>query len=248
MRQLETADLNEYIDPCIKYKCNFAVIVMIGFALVEHSMSIAVKFSAVQECGSNSTSVLEAYMKYNYYWICAFDYLPSSYWRKLRIDYNRVSRLVRCFDDSINGIVLISFASNLYFSCLKLHYTISNGFHLQRCLNYPNYNEKDSTGFIPDYLLIMFATYSLVFVLLRSLAVAIIAAKVHSASLVVAPVLYSVPSPTFCTEIQRFIEQIHGNTVALTGLNFFYVNKELILTIFGTIVTYELVLLQFVKS
>ncbi|XP_069354528.1 gustatory receptor for sugar taste 64f-like [Maniola hyperantus] len=178
-------------------------------------------------------------------------YLPASYWRKLRVDYSRVTRLVRCFDDSINNIVLISFANSMFFSCLKLYYVISNGFRVQRCYHYPNYDEKDSnnsTGFLYNYLSIMFNISSLVIVLLRFLTAALIAAKVHSASLVVAPVLYSVPSPTFCTEIQRFIEQIHGNTVALTGLNFFYVNKELILTIVATIVTYELVLLQFAKN
>nr|XP_032517306.1 gustatory receptor for sugar taste 64a-like [Danaus plexippus plexippus] len=87
--------------------------------------------------------------------------------------------------------------------------------------------------------------YSSLFVVVRTFFVSIIAAEVHSVSLEVAPVLYNVPSPTYCLEVHRFVEQIHGNKVALTGLKFFYVTKELVLSMVGTIVTYELVLLQF---
>nr|QZH55064.1 gustatory receptor 31 [Achelura yunnanensis] len=83
------------------------------------------------------------------------------------------------------------------------------------------------------------------YMLVRSLLVALVAASVHSASLAPAPVLYEVPSPVYCIEVQRFLEQLHGDTVALTGLQFFNVTKGLVLTIAGTIVTYELVLLQF---
>ncbi|XP_045450071.1 gustatory receptor for sugar taste 64f-like [Melitaea cinxia] len=91
-------------------------------------------------------------------------------------------------------------------------------------------------------------TYNLisgVIIIFRSFLVLLVASNIHSTSLVVAPSLYDVPSSSFCTEVQRFIEQIHGTTVALSGLKFFYVTKELLLSIFGTIVTYEVVLLNF---
>ncbi|XP_047534312.1 gustatory receptor for sugar taste 64f-like [Vanessa atalanta] len=151
-------------------------------------------------------------------------HLPVSRWRKLREDYNRATRLVRSFDDAINSIVFTSFASNLYFVCLQLY-------HLLKFFN--------------GYELSIYVTFSLMFVLSRSLAVSLTAAQVHSASLVAAPSLYNVPSSSYSTEVQRFLEQIHGDTVALTGLNFFYITKELVLSVVGTIVTYELVLLQF---
>ncbi|RVE52034.1 hypothetical protein evm_003312 [Chilo suppressalis] len=92
---------------------------------------------------------------------------------------------------------------------------------------------------------LVYFIFSSVFLLCRFLAVSLNAANIHSASLAIAPSLYNLPSTVYCTEIQRFIEQVHGSTVALSGLQFFYVTKSLILTVAGTIVTYELVLLQF---
>ncbi|CAG4921026.1 unnamed protein product [Colias eurytheme] len=151
-------------------------------------------------------------------------YLPSSFWKALREDYSRATRLVKIFDDYINSITLVAFASNLFFVCLRIYYVLApfNG-----------------------YEHIVYFTFSLTFVLARSLAVSLIASKVHAASLVVAPTLYSVPSPVYCIEVQRFIEQVHGDTVALTGMNFFYVTRQLVLSVAGTIITYELVMLQF---
>ncbi|XP_045488435.1 gustatory receptor for sugar taste 64f-like [Pieris rapae] len=151
-------------------------------------------------------------------------FLPSSFWKKLREDYSTATRLVRIFDHYINTIIFVSFASNLFFICLQLFYILSlfNGY---------------------EYIVYMLT--SITFIMGRSLIVALIASKVHSATQVAAPVLYAVPSPVYCTEVQRFIEQVHGESVALTGMNFFQVTRELLLSVAGTIVTYELVLLQF---
>ncbi|XP_052747520.1 gustatory receptor for sugar taste 64f-like [Bicyclus anynana] len=205
MKELEIANLNEYIDQNIKRKCNFAVIVLLGLAF-------------------------------------------ASYWRKLREDYNNASRLVRRFDDVINCITLISFASNLLFVCLQLSYLLANGIRgtCQSRYYYDNLLvSNNSSGSIYPYIYATFSVYSVMFLILRALGLALIAARIHSESLVAVPVLYNVPSPTCGIEVQRFIQQIHGSTVALTGHNFFYVTKDLLLSVVGTIVTYELVLLQF---
>ncbi|XP_050352716.1 gustatory receptor for sugar taste 64f-like [Nymphalis io] len=151
-------------------------------------------------------------------------HLPASQWRELREDYNRATRLVRSFDEVINSIVFTSFASNLFFVCVQLYHLL---------------------GLFNGYEHTLYVTFSLIFLLSRSLAVLLIAAQVHSASLVATPSLYNVPYSSYGTEVQRFLDQIHGDTVALTGLNFFYVTKELVLSVVGTIVTYELVLVQF---
>ncbi|XP_039765308.1 gustatory receptor for sugar taste 64f-like [Pararge aegeria] len=120
---------------------------------------------------------------------------------------------------------------------------MGNGIENNLCNN----SYKEGMGVTPNGKIRAYAVYAVILIMLRSFAVALFSAKVNSESLVAAPTLYSVPSPTYCDEVQRFIEQIRGNTVALTGLNFFYVTKELILSVVGTIVTYELVLLQFGK-
>ncbi|XP_032514435.2 gustatory receptor for sugar taste 64f-like, partial [Danaus plexippus] len=173
-------------------------------------------------------------------------YVATSYWLKLRQDYNQVSRLVRSFDDVINGIVFVSFACNLYLVCLQVYFllrsdiTIRQGFHA--C------PENTSSGFLNGYERIIsnvYFVYSSTYYIVRTFVVSFTAAKVHTASMEIAPVLYNVPPPTYCIEVQRFIEQIHGSTIALSGLNFFYCTKEVILSMISTVITYELVLLQF---
>ncbi|KAL4707652.1 hypothetical protein ACJJTC_007002 [Scirpophaga incertulas] len=151
-------------------------------------------------------------------------YYQPSFWAALREDYTRACRLVSSFDDAISGIMFCSFATNLFFICLQLFYVFS-----------PFYGYENFIYFV----------FSFVFVLGRFLAVSLKASCIHTEALATAPALYNLPSTVYCVEIQRFLEQVHGNTVALTGLQFFYVTKSLLLTVAGTIITYELVLIQF---
>ncbi|XP_049888084.1 gustatory receptor for sugar taste 64e-like [Pectinophora gossypiella] len=150
--------------------------------------------------------------------------VPASFWRTVREDYSKATDLVRRVDDVINCVIFISFANNLFFICLQLLHTLE-----------PFRGYEQAAYFV----------FSLVFLMSRSLAVSLIAAQVHSASLEPAKSLYDVPSASYNVEVQRFLDQIHGDTVALSGLQFFKVKRGLVLTIAGTIVTYELVLMQF---
>lgn len=47
-------------------------------------------------------------------------YLSPSIWGHLREDYNRATRLIRRFDDVFGGLVLLSFATNLFWICLQI--------------------------------------------------------------------------------------------------------------------------------
>lgn len=49
----------------------------------------------------------------------------------------------------------------------------------------------------------------------------------------------------FFNQTKRFSEEVTNDTVALSGMKFFYLTRGLVLSVAGTIVTYELVLLQF---
>ncbi|XP_028178845.1 gustatory receptor for sugar taste 64f-like [Ostrinia furnacalis] len=166
-------------------------------------------------------------------------YHPT-FWSNIREDYTRATQLIATFDDNISGLMLISFASNLFFICLQLFHILSHGL-------------QEKTGNKADpcvanekvYSYLMYFLFSLTFVLGRFLAVSMVAASVNTASKAPGPILYGVPAHAYCNEVQRFIEQVHGGNVALSGLQFFYVTKGLVLTVAGTIVTYELVLLQF---
>ncbi|XP_026323936.1 gustatory receptor for sugar taste 64f-like [Hyposmocoma kahamanoa] len=165
---------------------------------------------------------------------------PSSFWRTMREDYSRVSHLVKKIDDAVSGIVFLSFVNNLFFICLQLLHTLEEGVK-QTPGCYSKLDERPMHG----YEQAVYFIYSFSFLLVRSLAVSLIASRIHTASRAVAPVLYDVPSDCYCIEVQRFLHHIHGDTIALTGLQFFNVKRGLVLTIAGTIVTYELVLMQF---
>lgn len=46
-------------------------------------------------------------------------------------------------------------------------------------------------------------------------------------------------------QAKRFLEQVVNTKVGFTGMRFFYFTRPLILSVVGTIITYELVLIQF---
>ena len=49
----------------------------------------------------------------------------------------------------------------------------------------------------------------------------------------------------WCPEVKRFNEEVANDMIALSGMKFFYLTRNLVLSVAGTIVTYELVLIQF---
>lgn len=49
----------------------------------------------------------------------------------------------------------------------------------------------------------------------------------------------------FSSQIKRFTDEVYNDIVALSGKKFFYLTRHLVLSVGGTIITYELVLVQF---
>ncbi len=48
-------------------------------------------------------------------------------------------------------------------------------------------------------------------------------------------------------QVKRFCDEVTTDTVALSGMKFFFLTRKLVLSVAGTIITYELVLIQFRK-
>ncbi|XP_050681789.1 gustatory receptor for sugar taste 64e-like [Leptidea sinapis] len=163
------------------------------------------------------------------------------FWRSIREEYNRDTKLVRRFNDVIGGIIFISYANNLFFICMQLRNTLAKGIKATPPCSIESQDKRPLQG----YEQAVYFMYSFIFLVVRSLSVSLIAAQVHTASLAPAQILYDIPSSHFNIEMRRLMDQIHGTTVALSGLQFFQIKRGLVLTIAGTIVTYELVLLQF---
>ncbi|XP_053601826.1 gustatory receptor for sugar taste 64e-like [Plodia interpunctella] len=169
-------------------------------------------------------------------------HVPPLVWRTIREDYCRITRLVRRVDDAIGEIIFMSFTNNLFFICLQLLHMLSEGVRSATPSCHPD--EPDRRP-LQGYEHAIYFVFSFIFLVTRSLGVSLMASRVHTASKKPAFSLYDVPSEAYCVEIQRFLNQIHGEIVALSGMNFFNVKRGIVLTIAGTIVTYELVLMQF---
>lgn len=85
--------------------------------------------------------------------------------------------------------------------------------------------------------------FSLVFLISRTLALTLYSSEIHDQSK--KPIEFLRAVPVWCIEVKRFSEHVVNDTIALTGLRFFYLTRTLILSVTGTIITYELVLIQF---
>lgn len=79
---------------------------------------------------------------------------------------------------------------------------------------------------------------------MRIIAVALLAARINDESRKPVRILREIPSHLWHAETKRFFDEILCNRVALSGI-LFSVTRTLILTVVGTIITYELVLMQF---
>ncbi|XP_063224800.1 gustatory receptor for sugar taste 64f-like [Bacillus rossius redtenbacheri] len=144
-------------------------------------------------------------------------------WGKVRRDYNQLTRLAARLDSCLSGLVLLSFANNMYFICLQLNYSLRlRGLTLDAAYFYT----------------------SLTFIVLRAAAVLFCAASVHDESKQPKRILQSVPSRSYCLEVERLLLQVSCHDVAFTGLHLFSVNHRLILTVFSAVITYQIVLIQ----
>lgn len=73
----------------------------------------------------------------------------------------------------------------------------------------------------------------------------ILSSSIHDESLKPLAIFRTLPTEGWFNETQRLCEQIQRSGVALSGKKFFYLTRGLIISIAGSIITYELVLLQF---
>ncbi|KAE8736976.1 Gustatory receptor 41, partial [Frankliniella occidentalis] len=153
--------------------------------------------------------------------------LGVAYWRSARRSYNALSRLARLVDHALNVQLLVSFVNNLYFICMQL------------LRGFDNPQNPNDTWWEELYILFSFG-----FLVVRASAVSLFAASVHENSRSVQDVLYCVCSEDYNEEVYRFLVQVTSDDVALSGCSMFKVTRGLLLTLAGTILTYEVVLVQ----
>ncbi|GAB0087185.1 hypothetical protein DMENIID0001_014650 [Sergentomyia squamirostris] len=121
-------------------------------------------------------------------------------------------------------IILLSCASNLYSICLQLFNSFNN-----------NYSDILST---------VYFWFSLSFIVCRTICALLCAASINEATKTPLRTIRNVSTKYWSTEISRFAYTITKDTIALTGRRFFYLTKGLVLAMAGTVVTYELIVVD----
>ncbi|XP_068629138.1 gustatory receptor for sugar taste 64e-like [Battus philenor] len=140
-------------------------------------------------------------------------------WSKLRMSYSQLVTNVKEVDSKFCHLVLLSFFTNLFFISLQLFNTL-------------------------NAIYMTYYIYSFMFLTARACIMCLLAANVHKSAQEPLFVIRYVPSSEYTLDIQRFVRQILFTTTALSGV-YFYVTRSTLLKVFGTVLTYELVLLQF---
>ncbi|XP_037048444.1 uncharacterized protein LOC119082852 [Bradysia coprophila] len=152
--------------------------------------------------------------------------MPENYWIEIRSSYRNMCKLCETVDEAIGGITIVSFANNLFFVCVQL---------------------MKSLNPMPSFAHSVYFWFSLTFLITRTCAVSLYTADVNNESKKPIRALRSCPAESWCTEVKRFYYEVTKDVVALSGIRFFYLTRGLLLSIAGTIITYELVLIQFHK-
>ncbi|CAB3221025.1 unnamed protein product [Arctia plantaginis] len=165
-------------------------------------------------------------------------------WGQLREHYSKLALLVKEIDAQLSSFTLLSFFGDIYFICLQLftilHKSIAN-FKFKNC----DAVKSNSMLASPEYIIAYYSTF--LFLMLRFISLSLFAANVHNiAQKPVIPV-YSVQPEEYDQEVERFQLILRFTTVAFSG-KLFYVTRNTILQAISTIITYELVLLQFSKT
>lgn len=84
---------------------------------------------------------------------------------------------------------------------------------------------------MPSFAHAIYFWFSLFFLIARTLALSLYAASIHDESKKPIDVLRAVPHYSWCTEVRRFGEEVVNNTVALSGMRFFFLTRKLILSV-----------------
>ncbi|XP_058066065.1 gustatory receptor for sugar taste 64a-like [Anopheles bellator] len=148
-------------------------------------------------------------------------------WRELRLHFVRLTELLRFLDGRFSRLILVSCANDMFFITMQLF----NSFDLK-----------------PTTMTSIYFWYSLAFLMGRCFLMLFVVSSVSSAADRPLETLRRFPSSNWNLDLRRLCDSVATADNALSGMRFFYIRRPLILAMAGTIITYELVLLDQVKN
>ncbi|XP_053600733.1 gustatory receptor 5a for trehalose-like [Plodia interpunctella] len=162
-------------------------------------------------------------------------------WERFRIHYTRVVELVTQVNARLSVFILLSFIGHIFYICTQIfHILIAS--HSNSKLSYCDKDIIEKIHKSPTYL--AYFVHSLWFLFMKFVVTSLLAANVSLVARKPLIELDTIPSSEYSLEVQRFRMRIQKNPVAIGGLLFF-VTRPMLLQVVGSILTYELVLLQF---
>ncbi|XP_060809403.1 gustatory receptor for sugar taste 64a-like [Amyelois transitella] len=147
-------------------------------------------------------------------------------WRKIREAYVKQAMLVRTVNDGVGALITLSCFVNFYFISLQLFLGITQGL---------------TGGLLKQVYYIV----SLCWVVMRISGVVLAASDVNLHSKMALQYLHGCNFKYYNVEVDRLQNQLTKDYVALSGMGFFTLTKTILLQMAGSVITYELVLIQF---
>ncbi|XP_063697730.1 gustatory receptor for sugar taste 64a-like [Culicoides brevitarsis] len=144
-------------------------------------------------------------------------------WLCMRQHYGNLSDLVRKVNKHISTLILLSCSNNLYFIVVYI---------------FRSSTPRESAISQIHFYIVM----SVLFV--RTISMLFATSTINDSSKEIVNVLRRVPTNLWNIEVNRFIDQIEAQTVAFSGKSLFILTRKLILAFAGTIVTFEIALLD----
>ncbi|XP_044005840.1 gustatory receptor for sugar taste 64f-like [Aphidius gifuensis] len=146
-------------------------------------------------------------------------------WRKIKEKYAIMNELVKEADDIVSPLILLSCCMNVYMICVQT----SEGIRI-----------LTSEAKIPIFH--CWALFSIVF---RTMVVVLSTAKIDDESGHALSIFSCCHPSVFIIEVIWMQQKLSIDRVSFTAMKFFPMTRKFILTITGTIVTYEIVYMQF---
>ncbi|XP_076270038.1 gustatory receptor for sugar taste 64f isoform X1 [Rhynchophorus ferrugineus] len=151
-------------------------------------------------------------------------------WRTITQDYTNLSRLCRLLNSSLGFLIVVAYLLNMFYLLLQSFVAIAVSYtyeiHFKRILS----------------------CFKLTLMLARVSLLCHYGGSVHTENENIIDALVSVPSDIYNSEIDRLLLHASSGTMILTGMNFFKVRRSLLLSMANALVTYELVIIQFVQN
>lgn len=136
-------------------------------------------------------------------------------------------------DRALSKIILLAFANNHFFICVQLCKSLKwfaqfelilsrsiiwiTLFHICRPL--------------PSAVQFTYFWWSLLFLIGRTVAVSLYAAQIHEESKKPIKMLRALPRSVWCSEAHRFADEVVNDTVALSGMRFFFITRKMLLAV-----------------